>query len=146
MTPPIEKTVIINADSAAVWSALTEPGLMTQWMGDPEMELEIKTNWKVNCPIIIRGFNHVQFEVNGTVLQYEPNKKLGYSHLSSISGLEDRVDNYSVLEFNLTPLENQTQLSLAITNFATETIFKHLAFYWQTTIYRIKNLIEIDSK
>jgi len=145
MTSPIQKIVLINAGVSAVWHTLTNPASMRQWMGEPEMELEIHTNWQVNSPLSIHGFHHIKFETKGTVLQYEPNKRLRYIHLSSTSRLPDQPHNYSVIEFLLTPLENQTELSVTITQFPTETIFKHLAFYWGATIYKLKAMIEKES-
>lgn len=137
--------VTINAEPTKVWKVLTSPGVMTQWMAEPEMKIEVETNWKINAPIFIRGFHHLQFENRGVVLEYDKEKKLSYTHLSSLSRLEDKPGNYSVLEFILTPVDKQTLLALNITNFPTDTIRKHLEFYWRTTIVRIKKQAEIDS-
>jgi uncharacterized protein YndB with AHSA1/START domain len=142
MTDKFSTTVIINADPAKVWTLLTNPELMSEWMGDPEMKIEALTNWEVNTPILIRGYHHVQFENKGTVLQYEKEKKLSYSHLSSVSKLPDKPENHSILEFILLPVNKDTQLTLDITNFPTETIRKHLEFYWRTTIITIKKRAE----
>jgi len=142
MTNQIEKTIIIRTNPSIVWKTLTEPDLMKQWMGESEMEIEINCTWKLNSPIIISGFHHVKFENKGLVLQFDPHKTLKYSHLSSLSRLSDRPENYSIIEFTLTPLGNHTSLTLTVSNFPTETIFKHLDFYWRTTLEIIKDLIE----
>lgn len=142
MTDQFEKTVIINSDPATVWKTLTEPALMKKWMGEPEMEINIHTDWTVNSPFIITGFHHVKFTSKGTVLQFDENSALTYSHFSSVSRLADIPDNYSIIAFTLKPLEDQTALTVKITGFPTETIFKHLQFYWQTTIEIIKRSIE----
>jgi hypothetical protein len=111
-------------------------------MGESEMNLEIITNWNVNSPVIIKGFHHLQFENRGIVLQHQPNKLLQYSHLSSLSRLEDKTSNYSIIKFELSPVQNQTELKLTIENFTTESIYKHLSFYWRTTIEKIKMFSE----
>ena len=134
--------VTINSEPAAVWSSLTDPGRMAKWMGDPDMEIVVQTNWIIETPILIRGFHHVKFENKGTVLKYEKERRLSYSHLSSVSRLPDKQENYSIFEFILTPTENQTLLTLNIENFPTETIRKHLEFYWRTTIMTIKENVE----
>lgn len=138
----IEKTIFIKALPSIVWNTLTNPELMKQWMGEPEMELEIITDWKVGNAIIIKGFHHIQFENKGTVLQFEPNKFLQYNYLSSLSQLPDEPGNYSIIEFRLEPAEDHTALALTISNFPTETIFKHVDFYWRGTIEILKKLIE----
>lgn len=135
-------TVTINASPAEVWSALTVPERMTKWMGDPEMELEVHASWGIETPILIRGFHHTKFENKGIVLKYERERRLSYTHLSSVSRLPDKQENYSILEFLLTPIENHTLLTLTIENFPTETIRKHLEFYWKTTMLTIKENVE----
>ena len=142
MTNLIEKTVVINALGADVWKALTQPFLMKQWMGENEMNLHIQTSWAVNSPITISGFHHLPFVNKGTVLQFDEEKVLSYSQNSSLSRLPDLPENYSVIKFNLSPADTQTALTLTIINFPTETIYKHLEFYWQTTIVLLKKFIE----
>jgi uncharacterized protein YndB with AHSA1/START domain len=143
MADTFSTTVTINAAPATVWSVLTDPKLMAAWMGEPGMKLEVETNWKVNSQISIRGFHHVKFENKGTILKYVKEQIVSYSHLSSVSRLPDSIENYSVLEFVLTPINKQTTLALTITNFPTEAIQKHLAFYWRGTIYKIKEFAEM---
>lgn len=139
----VTKTVNINAAASKVWETLTNPELMKKWMF--ETEIHITTNWKVGTPIVIRGnLNRKNFENNGTVLQFEPEKILRYSHLSSLSRLPDQPENYSVLEFRLASIENQTTLTLTLSNFPTESIYKHLAFYWNVTLEVLKRMIEED--
>ena len=56
-------------------------------------------------------------ENKGIVISCDKEKKLSYSHLSSLSRLPDKPENYSILEFVLTPVDQQTLLTLFITNF-----------------------------
>ena len=145
-TPPtsgkiFNKTVNINTPISKVWDALTNPDLMKKWMS--ETEIRIITDWKVGSPLLIQGNLHgINFENKGTVLQFEFEKILQYSHLSSLSRLPDELENYSVFEFRVAPIENQTALSLTLSNFPTETICKHLAFYWNVTLEVLKRMIE----
>lgn len=142
MTENFATSISINAEPSKVWAALTDPKIISDWMGAPEMKLEVETSWKINSPIFIRGFHHIKFENKGIVLKYIDNELLSYSHLSSVSRLSDKIENYSVLEFVLTTANKQTTLTLSISNFPTETIQKHLAFYWRGTIHRIKEYVE----
>lgn len=142
MTQQIEKTIIIKAPPFAVWDALTNSEVMKQWMGEPELEIEIITDWQVGAPIVIKGFHHIRFENKGVVLQFEPNKVLEYNFLSSLSRLPYRPENYTIVEFRLAPLESQTTLTLILRNFPTEVIFRHLDFYWMTTIEIMKKEVE----
>ena len=133
--------IIINAKPAKVWEALTSPQQMAKWMA--ESEIEIITSWQIGSPIIIRGDLHgIPFENTGRVRQFEPEKLLSYSHLSSLSNLPDETDSYSVIEFSLQPNGNQTVLTLTLSNFPTEEIYRHLAFYWSVTLEMLKGFIE----
>jgi uncharacterized protein YndB with AHSA1/START domain len=142
MNEPIKNTILIDSTPDVVWELLTNHDQIKQWIADPEMEPEIITEWKVNGPIIIRGFHHLKFENKGTVLQFKPNQILSYSHLSSVSRLPDIPKNYSIFEFSLIPIGNQTSLTITVSNFPTETIYKHLKFYWEVTPGIIKGIAE----
>jgi uncharacterized protein YndB with AHSA1/START domain len=142
MTKKIKKTILINASCADVWEHLINLELIEKWIGEPEMNIEIITDWKIGEPIIIKGFHHGEFENRGTILQFTPNKVLQYSHLSSISRLSDRLENYSIITFKLSPSKGQTSLDFIIENFPTESIFKHLEFYWNVTLGLIKLNVE----
>lgn len=144
MTGGFSTTITINSDTGKVWNTLTNTKLMKKWMGDPEMKIEVDTDWAINSPILISGFHHIKFVNKGLILQYDKEKKLKYSHLSSVSRLPDITENYTVLEFVLIPLGKKTQLTLNIENFPTETIRKHLEFYWRTTVVMIKEAAEND--
>ena len=138
MTNKFSTSVTINSEPANVWRTLTDIELMTKWLGDTEMNIEVQTDWKINSPILIRGFHHVNFENKGTVLKNDKEKSLIYTQLDSISRLADKQENYTILEFILSPIDRQTKLTVNIENFPTETIRKHLEFYWRTTVLTIK--------
>ena len=139
--PIANKTIEINAAPSKVWDALTNPELMKRWMS--ETEIKITTDWEVGNPFIIHGNLHgINFENNGTVLQFEREKVLKYSHLNSLSRLPDEPRNYSMIEFTLAPRENQTSLTVTLSNFPTESIYKHLVFYWNVTLEILKRRME----
>lgn len=134
--------VLIDATPNEVWSTLTETQRMKEWIAEPDMNIEVVTDWKLESTITIRGFHHANFENKGTILSFDKGKKLKYSHLSSLSRLPDRWENYSIIEFTLEPIADHTQLTLDISNFPTESIRKHLEFYWRSTIVLIKTKAE----
>ncbi|MEO6978531.1 MAG: SRPBCC domain-containing protein [Mucilaginibacter sp.] len=135
------KNIIINAIPAKVWEVLTSPQLMAKWMA--ETEIEIITSWHVGSPIIIRGDLHgIPFENTGLVLQFEPEKLLHYNHLSTLSNLPDEIESYSIIEFRLRPKGHETVLTLTLSNFPTEAIYRHLAFYWSVTLEMMREFVE----
>lgn len=108
-----------------------------------EKEIAIVTDWKIGSPITIHGdWDTAAFENNGAVLKFDPHKMLSYSHLSSLSNLPDEIGNYTIIEFALTPREDETLLTLTLSNFPTESIYKHFAFYWNGTLVLLKDFAE----
>lgn len=137
-----QKIITITANPQRVWAALTIPEQMKHWMA--ETDLDIKTNWQIGGPITVLGeAHHTYFENKGRVLEYQPEHTLQYSHLSSLSGLPDKPGNYTLLEFRLTPRQAQTELTLTITNFPTESIYRHFAFYWNVSLEILKKQLEL---
>lgn len=114
---------------------------MKKWMHDDT--IHILTDWKVGSPMVIEGILHgLHFENKGTVLEFNTERSLQYSHLSSLSELPDELQNYSVVAFDLIPTDHQTTLTLTLSNFPTETIYKHLELYWNATLQVLKELAE----
>lgn len=141
----VSRKIEIKAHANSVWQFLTQPELQKRWMGEPEMQLAILTDWRVGSNLIIKGFHHAHFENKGKVLAAEPGKQLTYTHLSSLSNLNDKEENYTVLDFRLEEKEGATVLTLTITNFPTESIYKHFQFYWGATLQLLKHCIESNN-
>lgn len=140
---PFSKAITINAPAIYVWKALTEPVWIEKWLLDEE--LEVIADWRVGGSVSIKGTLHwVDFETKGKVLNVEPGKLLRYQQLSSLSNLTDIDENYSVIEFRLELKQNQTVLTIELSNFPTEAIYRHMVFYWGTTLGVIKNLVEVE--
>ncbi|MFC4311118.1 SRPBCC domain-containing protein [Steroidobacter flavus] len=138
----IEQAIVIDAPASVVWENLTRIELMKEWMGDPEMALEIETDWTVGHQIVISGFHHVRFKNRGRVVAFEPMQRLAYTHLSSLSRLPEVPGSYTMLEFTLAAVNRATALQFQASGFPTESIFKHLQFYWGGTLPVLKRTIE----
>lgn len=138
----IEKNVVIAAPPAVVWNALTDPAAMRVWMGEAEMAIEVDTDWRPGSPIVIRGVHHGPFRNHGIVLDAVPGALLRYTHLSSVSGLADVADHYSVIAFALDGAEGGTVVRLTVERFATDIIYRHLDLYWRGTMDVLKAFVE----
>jgi uncharacterized protein YndB with AHSA1/START domain len=139
----ILKSIRIDASVIAVWEALTQPELMKSWMADSE--IEIVTTWDVSTPIVINVQEvspKTSFKNSGLVLQFVKEHVLEYSHLSSLSQLPDQDENYTIITFTSQQEENQTLLKVNLSNFPTESIYKHIDFYWTITLDVLKWFVE----
>ncbi len=142
MTTTCEYSVIIHASPNRVWELLTTTALMQQWMAEPEMQLEVITDWSIGGPIVIKAFHHVAIENHGQVLQFDPPHRLQYSHLSSISGLPDKPEHHSIFDFQLEPADEGTKLTVTASGFPTEAIYRHIDFYWRVTVVVLQRFVE----
>lgn len=140
--PPLKKSVVILAPCQSVWNALTEPLLMAQWMGDSEQQISIFTSWEPDSPFILQAHHHGPIENTGTVLAFNPTQLLSYCYQSSISNLPESAESKTVLRFELKPLPEGTELTLYLSNFPTESIYKHVDFYWNGTLFLLKAFVE----
>ena len=139
----IQKSIRVNASLTAVWAALTQPELMKSWMHDSE--IEIVTTWEVGSPIVINIYEasyKAAFTNTGVVLQFLKERVLEYSHLSSLSQLADESKNYTLIRFDLKQEEDCTLLELDLSNFPTESHYKHIDFYWTVTLEVLKRFVE----
>lgn len=138
----IEKTVVVAAPPSSVWAALTDPVAMSTWMGEPDMRIDVRTDWRPGAPIVVTGVHHGPFRNDGIVLDCVPERLLRYSHRSSVSHLPDTPDSDSEIAFALAPVAGGTAVHLAVQGFPTETIFRHLDLYWRGTMEVFKAYVE----
>jgi uncharacterized protein YndB with AHSA1/START domain len=134
--------ITIHAPAQLVWDSLTQPELMAQWMGERDMDIQVETDWVIGNPIVVRGFHHARFESKGRILAFKPTEQLTYTHLSSLSRLPDAPENHTTLDFRLSPEGKATCLTFVASSFPTDSIFKHLQFYWGGTLEILKRHIE----
>lgn len=138
---PLIYSIDIAATPSTVWHALTDPAQLQQWM--TEDKLDITTTWQPGTPIIIRGTSPDHSFVNkGIVVAYQPDTVLEYTHLSSLSNLPDVPGNYTSIKLQLSPTEEGTHLQITLSNFPTESIYRHFVFYWRIAIHSIKKYVE----
>ena len=103
------KKVTIDATKHEVWSALTDPEKVKQYMHGTEMS----TDWKEGSPIVWRGeWKGRTYEDKGTVLAVEPEALLSYTHWSPMGGSEDKPENYHTVTYELAGDNGKTTLTL----------------------------------
>jgi hypothetical protein len=137
------KSIRLNASLSVVWETLTQRELMKKWMSDSE--IEIITTWEIGSPMIINvqaESYKTAFTNTGVVLQFLKESVLEYSHLSSLSRLADQAENYTIIRFTLQPEGDGALLELNLTNFPTESHYKHIDFYWTVTLEVLKRFVE----
>jgi uncharacterized protein YndB with AHSA1/START domain len=111
------KSVVVNAPRAKVWDALTDPAKVAQYMHGTDLS----TDWKVGSPIIWQGeWKGQSYADKGTVLRFELERLLSYTHWSPMGGSEDTPENYHTVTYELAEDGGKTTLTLTQDNNATQ--------------------------
>ena len=103
----------INVPPKKVWDALTNKDKLRSFF----FGSEIDSTWKVGAPITFRGeFNGHRYEDKGVIKTVQPEKKLSFTHWSSLSKMPDKPENYHIVTFDLAPAGKGTEVTLTQEN------------------------------
>ncbi len=92
-------TIYLKASKERVWDVLTNPALVKQW----QFGSDLITNWEVGSTIKFRTeWEDKVFEQWGKVLEIIPQRLIKYSLFAPRPGLEDKLENYFIMNYKLT--------------------------------------------
>lgn len=138
-TRTLEISETIQAPVTAVWKALIDKDMIKQYFFGTETE----SSWQQGSPIVFTGsWEGQKYEDKGTILDIEKNKLLRFSYWSSMSGTEDKLENYVIITYHLTPKQEQTQLTITQDGFRDEETYNHSMQLWQEVLKNLKTLLE----
>ena len=102
-------TIKLNAPINKIWDALTKPELIKQW----QYGSDLITDWKVDSGIRFRSEWEGQvFEQWGKILEIVPQKLIRYSLFAPRPDLEDKPENYFVMNYILSEEKNCIKLDI----------------------------------
>jgi uncharacterized protein YndB with AHSA1/START domain len=108
-----EASITVNADAKTVWHALTTPSSLKKFF----FGADVKTSWDVGSPITFSGeFKGKPYVDKGEIKNADTNKKLSFTHLSGMSGDDDKPENYHLLTITLAPKQGATEVTLTQDN------------------------------
>ena len=97
----------------------------------------------MGSPIIFKGeWEGKHYEDKGTILNAEPNKLFRYSYWSSMSGIEDKPENYLTITYEVTEENNNTTLTVTQENIPDEKMKEHSEQNWKKVLADLKKLLE----
>jgi hypothetical protein len=76
------------------------------------------------------------------ILQFEPGRIIQYSHFSPLSGVPDKPENYHTVTIELSPVKDQTKVSLSQDNNTTEEERDHSKQNWDVMLVSLKKFLE----
>jgi uncharacterized protein YndB with AHSA1/START domain len=136
-------SVQINASAAEVWEALTNPEIIKKYF----FNTNTHTDWKVGNPVKFTGeWEGKTYEDKGTVLANEHERMLQYSYWSSMSGIEEKPENYATITYRLKEDGGKTTLEITQENIPDEKMREHSEENWNMVLGNLKKLLEEQSK
>lgn len=140
----ISKTVTrIEAPAAKVWDALTSPEAVREFM----FGTQIETDWTIGSDITWRGeYQGKPYEDKGKVLQVLPEKILQHTYHSSMSGIEDKPENYFNVTYELEESDGATMVTLTNSNLPDEKSVEHTEKNWQMVLQKLKQVVESQTE
>ena len=134
-----KSSITIHAPAEKVWEALTTPALIKGWF----FGVDTVTDWKVGSPMVHRGaWQGKPYEDKGTILEFEPPKRLVHTHWSDLSGLPDRPENYQEVTWELAERCGETELTVSEVNLPSDETKAVSETSWKTVLGNLKGLIE----
>ena len=133
--------IIINAPQNKVWEALVSPEKIKEFM----FGSDVVSEWKEGSFIIWKGvWEGKPYEDKGVIIQVKEPELLEYTHFSPLLGLPDVPENYHLLTYQLSAVEEGTELSLSQDNNTTEEQKEHSEKMWASMLEGIKKVVEND--
>jgi uncharacterized protein YndB with AHSA1/START domain len=131
--------IAIDAPRSTVWKVVTDAALMSRAFFGAQVE----TDWREGSPITFSGeWEGKQFQDKGEIVAVRANELLGFTHYSPMTGLPDTPDNYHTVTFELSGLDQRTELRITQTNVGSEEEQRHSEANWQRVAEAAKELAE----
>jgi len=138
-----ETSIIVNATPAQVWNVLTTPKLIKRYL----MGTDVSTDWEEGSTITYSGeYEGKKYHDKGIIRKIEPEKILQSTYLSSMSGKEDKPENYNLVTYKIAIKDNKTILTLTQDNISTEKEKEHSIENWKMVLEKLKQVVEREKK
>ena len=132
-------SINIHALIANVWDALTKPEIIKQYF----FGTNTFTDWKVGSPIKFKGqWEGKSYEDKGTILEVKKNKLIKYSYWSSMSGIEDKPENYVIVSYEISGEDENVKLTVLQENIPDEKTKAHSEENWNKVLNGLKKVVE----
>jgi len=131
----------IAAPVGKVWDALTKPELIKQYF----FGTQTTTTWEEGRPITFDGkWEGKSYHDKGTVLNFQKNKLIKYSYWSSMSGIEDKPENYMIVTYELVGSNGKAELTVTQENIPDEKTKEHSEANWKKVLNDLKKFVETN--
>ena len=134
-----KSSTMINAPVNKVWDALTNPHLIKEYL----FGTKTTTDWKKGSPITYEGeWQGRNYKDKGVVVDIIPEKLLHTTYWSSMSGKEDRPENYNNVLYEVEEQNGGTLVTISQDNIKDEKELEHMNQNWGIVLESMKKLLE----
>ena len=135
----LSKSITIKAPAAKVWKALTDASIVKQYF----FGTNVKSDWKKGSPIIWEGeWEGKTYQDTGKILDIDPGKYIKYNYWSSMSGTENKPENYANITYTLDEKDGKTVLKLTQDNIKSKESLEHSEQNWMMVFGKMKEMVE----
>lgn len=132
-------SVSLDAPIQKVWEAITRPEVIKQWF----FGVDTATDWKEGSSIVHTGeWQGKPYEDRGTIVTFEPPRKLVHTHWSPMSELPDREENYQTVSWELSERSRKTDLTIKEQNLPSEKTKSVSEKTWKLALDELKKVVE----
>jgi uncharacterized protein YndB with AHSA1/START domain len=136
----VSKTAVsFKAPIAKVWEGLTNPEIVKQYFFGTHLEAD----WKVGGKITFSGeWDGHKYQDGGIITAIDAPNYLKYTYWSSMSGMEDKPENYYNITYQLSEDEGVTTLTILQDGVKSQEASDHSADNWKMVFDGLRKIIE----
>ena len=129
----------IKASKEKLWETLTNPDSIRNFL----FGTTVKTDWKEGGPITFEGsWEGKTYKDKGKILTVDREKTLRHTFWSSLSGKEDKPENYVTVTYDINDNGDSCDLVITQDGVKNEKELEHLKGNWEKVADGIKQLAE----
>ena len=135
----ITSSTVIDAPIDVVWRAITTPSQIKRWF----FGVDTDSDWTVGSQLVHSGeYQGKPYVDKGTILEFEPPKRLVHTHWSDVSGKPDAPDNYQHVAWELAERDGGTELTITERNLPSDEAAKTSEQAWEMALASLKKVLE----
>jgi uncharacterized protein YndB with AHSA1/START domain len=138
-TLTLKTAITFDEPIEKVWKGLTDPKLVKQYFFGTELSSDFKKGGRITFSGEWDGH---KYEDGGTILEIDPPKVLKYSYWSSMSGTEDKPENYHNVTYELDEKNSVTTLVISQDGVKSRESMEHSENNWQSIFDALKQLLK----
>jgi uncharacterized protein YndB with AHSA1/START domain len=140
-----QTAMVIDAPVTAVWQALTTPDIIKKYFHGTEAVSE----WTVGNSIVFKGeWEGHDYQGRGIILNRVPYKLFRFSYWSSLSGLENKSENYLHVTYEMCEEEegSRTELTVILDKIPNEKMKAQLEQNLFKILKNLKRVVETETE